>query len=502
MTKNCIFLKIILIAILALLSALMLSANKTEKQSLSADFRLKVINKENSSYRIFDKDRQAKTEFINPELLYVYFKSVGLLQSFIEKTSQETDINKLDFIKIYSETAEVSLQAIKYENSVELVFVSKNYIRKLMLYLQVINVFPEVSAQENELIYFTYFDLNQLKYLVRKHYKIPADFNLEIDENKVPEFKNKLFNKLSLNFYLTNLFGEKKEYKVNVMPVQDNQNIFKIDNNFIDFDHFKIALNGDLALNKLNFNFISGINNLPVNTEIINEQKLRFNISKEVYFDLHNFDVSFVYIKINKHKELILVKENENNANIERLLKYLKLNNFVFNKEFKQEITLTNDLKSLTIRKTRLINHALKETTDYKNELEKQIAKLSETKFNSTLTLDELKKSVLKLLANKTIDVKIISKNLTQGQFVCEFFDTKKPDVRVKKTLFFEDTKINNGSAIGTDKQEQENKKRIENTFIKYKIPIIIALLASFTLILVSVILILIWRKRKNGKKN
>lgn len=502
MTKNRIFIKIILIAILAFLSALMLSINKIEKRNLSTDFRLKVVNKENSYYRIFDKDSQAKTEFINPELLYIYFKSVVSLQSFIEKTSQETDINKLDFIQINSETAEVSLQAIKYENSVELIFVSKNYVRKLMLFLQVINAFPEISVQENELIYFTYFDLNQLKYLVRKHYKIPADFNFEIGENKISEFKNKLFNKLSLNFYLTNLFGEKKEYKVNVMPVQDSQNIFKIDNNFIDFEHFKIALNGDLTLNKLNFNFILGTNNLPVNTEIINKQKLCLNLSKEVYFDLHNFDVSFLYIKINKHKELVLVKENENNANIERVLKYLKLNNFVFNKEFKQEIILMNDLKSLTIRKTKLINQALKETTDYKNELEKYIAKLNKTKFNSSLNLDELKKSVLKLLANKTIDVKIISKNLAQGQFICEFFDRKKPDVRVKKTLFFEDTQIDNDSTIGTDKKVQNNKKEIENIFFKYIIPIITALLAGFTLILVSVISILIWRKRKNGKKN
>lgn len=502
MTKNRIFVKIILTAVFALLSALMLSTNKTEKRNLSADFRLKVVNKENSSYRIFDKDRQAKTEFINPELLYIYFKSTVLQQTFIEKTSQETDINKLDFIQINSETAEVGLQAIKYENSIELIFVSRNYVRKLMLFLQVINVFPEISVQENELIYFTYFDLNQLKYLVRKHYKIPADFNIDINENKVPEFKNKLFNKLSLNFYLTNLFGEKKEYKVNVMPVKDSQNIYKIDNYFIDFEHFKIALNGDLALNKLNFNFILDINNLPVNTKIINEQKLRVNLSKEVYFDLHNFDVSFLYIKINRHKELILVKEKENNANIETLLKHLKLNNFILNTEFKQEITLTNDLNSLTIRKTTFINQVSKDTTDYKDGLEKQITKLSETEFNSALTLDELKKSVLKLLANKTIEVKIISKNLKQGQFVCEFFDTKKPDVRVKKTLFFKDTQTNKGSAIDTEKQAQKNNKGIVNAFFKYKIPIITTLLASFTLILVSVISILIWRKRKNGKKN
>ena len=502
MTKNPIFKKVILIAILAFLSALLLSANKTEKQNLSADFSLKVINKADVSYRIFDKDRHAEKEFLNPKQLYVYFKFAEFRQSFVEKTSQETDINKLEFIQINSETAEVSLQTVKYENSVELIFVSKNYVRKLILFLHVIKAFPEISAQENELIYFMYFDLNQLKYLVRKHYKISLDFNLEIDGNKVPEFKNKLFNKISLNFYLTNLFGEKNEYKVYVVPVQDSQNIFKIDNNFIDFEHFKIALNGDLALNKLNFNFIRGINNLPVNIEIINEHKLSINSNKEVHFDLHTFDVSFLYLKINKYKELILVKENENNENIERLLKHLKLNNFVINKEFKQEITLTDDLKSLTIRKIRLIDQALKEIADYKTELEKQIAKLSEIKFKSILTLDELKKSVLKLLSNKNIDVKIISKNLAQGQFVCEFYDSKNPDIRLKKALFFEKTNISNNDVIDAKKHKQKDNNEPSNIFFKYKIPIITALLTSFTLILVSVISIFIWRKRKNGKKN
>ncbi len=502
MIKKHIFIKIILTIIFALFSVLMLSANKNIKPSQNSDFELKVINKTDIPYRFFDKERHANSEFLNPKLLYVYFKTVESRQSFIDKTSSETDINKLDFIKINSEKADVGLQTIKYQNSVELVFASKNNVRKLMLFLQIIDVFPEISVQENELIYFTYFDVNQLKYLIRKHYKISNDFILEIDPSKVSNFKDRLFKKLLLNFHLSNLFGEKREYKVNIMPVQDSENIFKIHDNFIDFEHFKIALNDDLTLNKIRFDFVLDKNNIPVKTEIINEQKLSLNTSKEVHFDLHNLDVSFLYIKINKLRELILVKENESNANIEILLKQLKLSKFSVSKDFKQEITLTDDLNSLTIRKTSLINEASKETIDYKVELEKQCNKLNDVLFDSTLNLDELKKDVLKHLLNKTIDVKIISKNSADGQFVCEFFNTKKPDVKVKKTLFFKKTKVNNDDTIDTKKPEQENKGGISNIFVKHRIPFIVALLTSFTLILVLAISILVWRKRKNGKKN
>lgn len=502
MIKKHIFIKIILIAIFTLLSVSMLSANKSIKQKISPDFEIKVINKEVSAYRFFDKDRHAKAKFLNPELLYVYFKSKVFRQSFIDKTSSETDINKLDFIKVNSEKVDVSLQSIKYENSVELIFASKNNVRKLMLFLQVIDAFPEITVQENELIYFTYFDVNQLKYLIRKHYKISNDFVLEIDPNKVPEFKDKLFKKLLFGFHLSNLFGEKKEYNVNIMPVQDSENIFKIDDNFIDFEHFKIALNDDLTLNKIKFDFILDKNNLPVNTKIINAQKLSLNSSKEVHFDLHNLGVSFLYIKINKHKELILVKENESNANIEILLKYLKLNIFSVSKEFKQEITLTDDLNSLTIRKTSLVNEASKEIIDYKAELEKQCNKLNDVLFDSALSLDELKKEVLKYLLNKTIDVKIISKNSAQGQFVCEFFSTKKPDIRVTKALFLKKLQKDSGNIIDTEKQEQEKKKEVGSILTKYKLPFIIALLTGFILILILVISIFVWRKRKYGKKN
>lgn len=502
MIKKQIFIKTVLITILALLSFLMLSASKGIEQNAKPDFELKVINKLDSSYRFLDKNRRANTEFINPEVLYAYFKSTELFQGFIDKTSNETDLKKLEFIKINSETAEVGLQTIRYENSLELIFVSKNSVRKLMLFLQVLDVFPEITVKENELIYFTYFDLNQLKYLIRKHYKISNNFDLEIDENKVSDFNKNLFNKLLLNFYLINLFGEKREYKVNVMPVKDSENIFKIDNSFIDFEYFKIALNSDLTLNKLNFNFILDKNNLPVNTKIINEQKLSINLSKEVYFDLHNFNVSFIYIKINKNKDLILIKENESAENIYKLLKNFKLNNFSLNKEFKQEITLSDDLNRLTIRKTNLINEASKLTIDYKAELEKESKKLNKTTFDSTLTLDELKKSVLKHLSNKTIDVKIISKNSEHGQFVCEFFDTKRPDIKVKKTLYFKKTQVNSNNTNDTEKQEHESKNDKYNLFLKYKIPFIIALLTSFTFILVTVITVLVWRRKKNGKKN
>lgn len=481
---------------------MMISASKGLVQNTSPNFSLKVINKLDTSYRFLDKDRHANPEFLNPELLYVYFKSTEFRQSFIDKTVKQTDINKLEFIKINSDTADVGMQTINYDNSLELIFVSKNNVRKLMLFLKVLDVFPEITANENELIYFTYFDLNQLKYLIRKHYKISNDFDLEIDTNKVSDFNKRLFNKLLLNFCLTNLFREKREYKVNVMPVKDSENIFKINNNFVDFEHFKIALNGDLTLNRLKFNFILDKNSLPVNTKIINEQKLSINLNKEVYFDFHNFDVSFIYIKINKYKHLILVKENDSTENIYKLLTHLKLSNFSLNKEFKQEITLSDDLNSLTIRKTTLINEASKVTIDYKAELEKQSNKLNKSTFDSTLTLDELKKSVLKQLSNKTIDVKIISKNSDQGQFVCEFFDTKRPEVRVKKTLFFKKIQTGNNNKNDTEKQEKERKEDKNNLFFKYKIPSIIALLTSFTLILVTVISVFVWRKKRIGKKN
>ncbi len=501
MIKKQIFIKTVLITVLALLSLSMLSASKEVVENPKPDFVLKVINKTDTSYRLFDKDRVANSEFLNPELLYVYFKSTEFLQSFIENTSSQNDIRKLEFIKINSDTADVSLQTIKYDNSVELIFVSKNIVRKLMLILQIIDAFPEISIQENELIYFTYFDVNQLKYLIRKHYKISNNFNLEIKKNKVPHFKDNLFNRFLLKCILSNLFGEKREYNINVMPVQDRENIFKIGDNFIDFEYFKIALNGDLTLNKFKFNFILDKNNLPLNIEIINEQKLSLNSSKEVYFDIHNIDVSFLYIKINKQKELILVKENESNVSIEKLLKHLKLSNFSLDKDFKQEITLTDDLNSLTIKKTNLINEALKETVDYKTELEKQTNKLSETMFDGTLSLDKLKKALLKHFSNNTIDAKIISKNSMQGYFVCEFFNIKRPDVKVKKTLFFKNSQLNNGNTHESEKQEQENIKS-SSMFLKYKTPIIIALLTSFTLVLISVISIFVWRKRKNGKKN
>ena len=480
----------------------MISANKDIKQTAESDFTIKVINKLDTAYRFFDKDRQASPEFLNPEILYVYFKTAEFRQSFIDKTLRQTEVSKLEFIKINSDTADASLQTIKYDNAVELIFVSKNKVRKLMLFLKILENFPEISVQENELIYFAYFDVNQLKYLIRKHYKISNNFNLEIEQNNVSHFKDKLFKKLLLNFYLSNLFGEKREYIVNVIPVQDSENIFKMDDSFIDFEHFKIALNGDLTPNKIKFNFILDKNNLPANIEIINEQKLSLNSSKEAYFDIHNIDVSFLYIKINKQKELILVKENESNTNIEKVLKHLKLSNFSLDKEFKQEITLTDDLNSLTIRKTNLINEASKETIDYKTELEKQTNKLSDTRFDVTLTLGELKKVLLKHLSNNTIDVKIISKNSAEGRFICEFFNTKRPDVRVKKTLFFKNAQLNNDNTHESKKQEQENKKSNNSIFLKYKIPIIIALLTSFTLVLVSVISIFVWRKRKNGKKN
>ncbi len=502
MIKKQIFIKTILITILALFSLLMLSASKGIEQNVKSDFELKVINKSDSSYRFLDKNRWANDEFINPEVLYAYFKSSEHRLSFIDKISNETDLKKIEFINIKSETVEVGLQTIKYENSLELIFVSKNSVRKLMLFLQVLDVFPEITVKENESIYFTYFDLNQLKYLIRKHYKISNNFDLEIDANKVSDFNKNLFNKLLLDFYLTNLFGEKREYKINVIPVKDSENIFKIDNNFIDFEYFKIALNGDLKLNKLNFNFIVDKNNLPVNTKIINEQKLTINLSKEVYFDLHNFDVSFIYIKINKYKHLIFLKENESTENIFKLLKHLKLDNFSLNMEFKQEITLNDDLNSLTIRKTNLINEASKVTIDYKAELEKQSNKLNKTTFDSTLTLDELKKSVLKHLSNKTIDVKIISKNSEQGLFVCEFIDTKRPDIKVKKTLYFKNAQVDNNNTNDTEKQEHESKNDKNNLFLKYKMPFIIALLASFAFILTILISVLVWRKNRNGKKN
>lgn len=488
--------------LLALLSAMMISASKGLVLNTMPSFSLKVINKVDTSYRFLDKDRHANPEFLNPELLYVYFKSTESRQIFIDKTVSQTDTSNLEFIKINSDTADVSMQTIKYDNSLELIFVSKNYVRKLMLFLKVLDVFPEIVVKENELIYFTYFDLNQLKYLIRKHYKISNDFDLEIDANKVSDFNKRLFNKLLLNFYLTNLFREKREYKVNVMPVKDSENIFKINNYFVDFEHFKIALNGDLTLNKLKFDFILDKNNLPVNTKIINEQKLSINLNKEVYFDFHNFDVSFIYIKINKYKHLILIKENDSTENIYKLLTHLKLSNFSLNNEFKQEITLSDDLNSLTIRKTTLINEASKATIDYKAELENQSNKLNNTTFDSTLTLAELKKSVLKHLSNKTIDVKIISKNSEQGQFVCEFFDTKRPDVRVKKTLFFKKPQIDNNNTNDTEKQEQKSKKDKNNLFLKYKTSFIIALLASFALISVTVISVFVWRKKRNGKKN
>ncbi len=502
MIKKQIFIKTILITILALFSLLMLSANKGIEQNVKSDFELKVINKSDSSYRFLDKNRWANDEFINPNVLYAYFKSTEHRLRFIDKISNETDLKKIEFIKIKSETVEVGLQTIKYENSLELIFVSKNSVRKLMLFLQVLDVFPEITVKENESIYFTYFDLNQLKYLIRKHYKISNNFDLEIDAIKVSDFNKNLFNKLLLNFYLTNLFGEKREYKINVIPVKDSENIFKIDNNFIDFEYFKIALNGDLKLNKLNFNFIVDKNNLPVNTKIINEQKLTINLNKEVYFDLHNFDVSFIYIKINEYKHLIFLKENESTENIFKLLKHLKFNNFTLNKEFKQEITLNDDLNSLTIRKSNLINEASKVTIDYKAELEKQSNKLNKTTFDSTLTLDELKKSVLKHLSNKTIDVKIISKNSEQGLFVCEFFDTKRPDIKVKKTLYFKNTQVDNNNTNDTEKQEHESKNDKNNLFLRYKIPFIIVLLASFAFILTILISVLVWRKNRNGKKN
>lgn len=480
----------------------MLSLNKRIEQNTKTDFELKIINKSNSSYRFLDKNRRANAEFMNPEVLYAYFRSTEHRQEFIDKTSNKTDLKELEFIKINSETAEVGLQTIKYENSLELIFVSKNSVRKLMLFLQGLDVFPEITVKENELIYFTYFDLNQLKYLIRKHYKISNNFYLEIDTNNVSDFNKGLFNKLLLNFYLTNLFGEKREYKVNVMPVKDSENILKIDSNFIDFEYFKIALNGDLTLNKLKLNFILDKNNLPVNTKIINEQKLSINLNKEVYFDLNNFDVPFIYIRINKYKHLILIKENESTEDIYKLLKHLKLSNFSLNKEFKQEITLSDDLNSLTIRKTNLINEALKVTIDYKAELEKQSNKLNKTTFDSTLSLDELKKSVLKHLSIKTIDVKIISKSSMQGQFICEFFDTKRPDVRIKKTLFFKKIQADNNNTNDIEKQEHESNKDKNNLFFKYKIPFIIALLTSFILILVALILVLVWGKKRNGKKN
>ena len=500
--KKHILIKTILITLLALLSTLMISASKGLVLNTEPDFSFKVINKVDTSYRFLNKDRHTNPDFLNPELLYVYFKSAEFRQSFIDKTVNQTDINKLEFIKINSDTADVGMQTIKYDNSVELIFVSKNNVRKLILFLKVLDVFPEIIVKENELIYFTYFDLKQLKYLIRKHYKISNNFNLEIEQNKVQRFKDKLFKKFLLNFYLSNLFGEKREYKVNVMLVQDSENIFKIDNNFIDFEHFKIALNGDLILNKINFNFIFDKNNSPANTEIINEQKLSINSSKEVYFDLHNIDVSFLYIKINKEKEFVLVKENETNVNIEKIIIHLKLRNFSLDKEFKQEITLTNDLNTLTIKKTTLINESLKETTDYKEELEKQTNVLNKISFDDALTLDELKRNVLKHLSNKTIHVKIISKNSAQGQFICEFFNTKRPDIKVKKTLFFKKTQVENGNTLDTNNQEQESKKGNINIFFKYKTPLIIALLTSFTLVLLSVILVFVWRKRKNGKKN
>ncbi len=79
MIKKQIFIKTILIIILALLSLSLLSASKGVVENPKPDFALKVINKTDTSYRFFDKDRVANSEFINPELLYVYFKSAEFL---------------------------------------------------------------------------------------------------------------------------------------------------------------------------------------------------------------------------------------------------------------------------------------------------------------------------------------------------------------------------------------------------------------------------------------
>lgn len=490
------------ILIFLFISFLMLSFTSKSITQKDADFSIKILNSNRQPYFFFDKTKQSKNEFLNPEILYVYFKNKDDNLEFIQKVKSETDFAKLSFIKVISEKSNVNLQTFFYPNSVELILVSKNTVRKLLLFCRIISEFPDSKTTENHLIYFAYFDLTQLKYLIRNQFAISTDFEIEIQINNTNNFKKNLYKKLDITFNLINIFQEKKEYKTVVIPVQDRDNIYKIENNYIDFEYFKIALNGDLMVNKLQFNFIYDKDDLPVKTEVISEQKIKLNYAKEVYLEHLNSDISFLYIKINQNTEMLFFKENEDISGIKKVISLLNIANFNLATEFEKETTLKQDNKILIIKKTNLINKATKVNVDYKAELEKQVSKLSEMKFDSDLSLTDLAKSVLKNLTNKTIKVKIIAKKLSENKFICEFFDSNKPEIKVQKTLFFKKLNSFDENKTESKNENQEINQQNKNTFLKYKMPIISALIGSFLVIIVSVIVTIIRRRKRNVKQN
>ena len=149
-----------------------------------------------------------------------------------------------------------------------------------------------------------------------------------------------------------------------------------------------------------------------------------------------------------------------------------------------------------------MINKATKVNVDYKAELEKQVSKLNEMQFDSNLSLTDLAKSVLKNLTNKTIKVKIISKKLSEDKFICEFFDSNRPEIKVQKTLFFKKSNTVDENKTESKNENQERNQQNKNTFLKYKIPIIITLIGFLLVIIVSIIVALIWRRNRNVKQN
>ena len=491
------------ILIFLFISSLMLSFSSKSDQHENGDFSVRIINSNKQPYLFFDKTKQSKNEFLNPEILYVYFKNKDDNLVFIQKVKSETDFKKLNFVQVLAENSKVNMQTIFYPNSVELIFVSKNTVRKLLLFCRTISEFPDSKTTENHLIYFAYFDLTQLKYLIRNQFAISTDFEIEIQINNASNFKKNLYKKLDITFNLINIFQEKKEYKTIVIPVQDRENIYKIENNYIDFEYFKIALNADLMVNKLQFNFILDKDNLPVKTEVISEQKIKLNYAKEVYLEHLNSDISFLYIKINQSTEMLFFKENEDISGIKKVIScLLKIANINLATEFEKETTLKHDNKILIIKKTTLINKATKVNVDYKAELEKQVSKLSEMQFDSDLSLTDLAKSVLKNLTNKAIQVKIIAKKLSENRFICEFFDSNKPEIKVQKTLFFKKLNTVDENKTESKNENQEINQQTKTTFLKYKIPIISALIGFFLVIALSVIIVIIWRIKRNVKQN
>lgn len=284
-------------------------------------------------------------------ILYVYFKNKDDNLEFIQKVKSETDFTKLNFVQVLAVNSKVNMQTFFYPNSVELIFVSKNTVRKLLLFCRTISEFPDSKTTKNHLIYFAYFDLTQLKYLIRSQFAISTEFEIEIKINNSDNFKKNLYKKLYITFNLINIFQEKKEYKTIVMPVQDRENIYKIEDSYIDFEHFKIALNADLMVNKIHFNFIHDKDNLPVKTEVISEQKIKLNYTKEVYLEHLNSDISFLYIKINQSTEMLFFKENEKNDGIKKVISLLKITNFSLETEFEKDIILKHENKRLIIKK-------------------------------------------------------------------------------------------------------------------------------------------------------